>query len=315
MDTKIKKYKGIEVEVKAVTFTDKDVDQQLKNILETYPVKESVEGPLQVGQTANIDFEGFKEGVAFEGGKGENYDLTIGSHTFIPGFEEQMIGMNKGETKDLNLTFPENYGSKELAGADVVFSVTVNEIFVKKEAELNDEFVKSLNVPEVQSVDELIEYVKSYLDYDADSRNKRNASDAIMDTLVNNTECDIPQDKIELALQQQVSHLNSQLSSQGMNLQQYISMIGITMEDLRNQLTEAARKQVKYETALEYIANKENIGVTDTDISNQYDKIAESYNMSLEDVHKQISPNTLSKEIRMMKASKIVLDSAKIIYK
>ena len=315
METKIKRYKGIEVEVEAITFTDEDVDKQVQSILETYPIKTSVEGPLKEGLTAVIDFEGFKDGEAFEGGKGENYELTIGSHTFIPGFEEKMEGMEKGETRNLELTFPENYNSKELAGKDVVFVVTVHDIIEKKVSELNDEFVKSLNTPEIQSVDDLVDYVKSYLDYDAERRNKQRVNDAIMATLVNNTECDVPQDKVDVAIQQQVSHLNSQLQQQNMSLTQYISMLGISMDELKGELTKAAKKQVKFETALEKIAEIEKVTVSDKELNEQYDKLAENYNMSLEDIHTHVSPNALSKDIRMMKASNIVLDSAKITFK
>jgi len=258
----IKQYKEIEVEVETVQYNEKDLENQIQYILTQNPDKVSKEGLIENGDTAIIDFEGFKDGVAFEGGKGENYELTIGSQTFIPGFEEQMVGMKKGETRDLNLTFPKNYQASELAGADVVFKVVVHDIIENKPAQLNDEFIKKLNIPEVNDVEAFRKYVQDYLQYEANQRTREKAEDAIMNKLLAGVETEIPQNRVDEAIQQQVSRVNNQLQQQGATLEQYLQMTGMSMEDLRNQLTEAAKQQVKLELTLNKIAELEKITVS-----------------------------------------------------
>jgi trigger factor len=311
----IKQYKEIEVEVETVQYNEKDLENQIQYILTQNPDKVSKEGLIENGDTAIIDFEGFKDGVAFEGGKGENYELTIGSQTFIPGFEEQMVGMKKGETRDLNLTFPKNYQASELAGADVVFKVVVHDIIENKPAQLNDEFIKKLNIPEVNDVEAFRKYVQDYLQYEANQRTREKAEDAIMNKLLAGVETEIPQNRVDEAIQQQVSRVNNQLQQQGATLEQYLQMTGMSMEDLRNQLTEAAKQQVKLELTLNKIAELEKITVSQEEIEQQYKNIAQSYGMSEEDVQKYITPNTLMKDMLLMKASQIVLQSAKVNHK
>lgn len=311
----IKQYKEIEVEVETVQYNEKDLENQIQYILTQNPDKVSKEGLIENGDTAIIDFEGFKDGVAFEGGKGENYELTIGSQTFIPGFEEQMVGMKKGETRDLNLTFPKNYQASELAGADVVFKVVVRDIIENKPAQLNDEFIKKLNIPEVNDVEAFRKYVQDYLQYEANQRTREKAEDAIMNKLLAGVETEIPQNRVDEAIQQQVSRVNNQLQQQGATLEQYLQMTGMSMEDLRNQLTEAAKQQVKLELTLNKIAELEKITVSQEEIEQQYKNIAQSYGMSEEDVQKYITPNTLMKDMLLMKASQIVLQSAKVNHK
>lgn len=311
----IKQYKEIEVEVETVQYNEKDLENQIQYILTQNPDKVSKEGLIENGDTAIIDFEGFKDGVAFEGGKGENYELTIGSQTFIPGFEEQMVGMKKGETRDLNLTFPKNYQASELAGADVVFKVVVHDIIENKPAQLNDEFIKKLNIPEVNDVEAFRKYVQDYLQYEANQRTREKAEDAIMNKLLAGVETEIPQNRVDEAIQQQVSRVNNQLQQQGATLEQYLQMTGMSMEDLRNQLTEAAKQQVKLELTLNKIAELEKITVSQEEIEQQYKNIAQSYSMSEEDVQKYITPNTLMKDMLLMKASQIVLQSAKVNHK
>ena len=170
MDIVLGNYKGLKANIPYIAYTEEDVNSQIATLLSGNPVREQKTGPLAMGDTAVIDYEGFKDGVAFEGGKAEKYPLGIGSGSFIPGFEEQLVGMEIGEDRDINLSFPEQYHAPELAGKAVVFKVKLHEIYNEKEAELNDEFAASLNFPEVQSVEDLKKYINEYLEYQVEAR-------------------------------------------------------------------------------------------------------------------------------------------------
>ena len=314
MEIKIGQYKGIEVEVEKVALTDEMVDRQIQYALTQNPLKEEKD-VIEEGNSAVFDFEGIKDGVAFEGGTAKNYEMVIGSHQFIPGFEEQMIGMKKGESKDLNVTFPENYGEKSLAGQPVIFKVTVHQIFETKPAQLNEEFVKALAIPGVETVDELKKYIESYLENEMKKQNDEKVQDAVFDVLMNSVEGDLPQEMVDLALQQQVQRVAADLRQQGATIEQYLQMVGQTMDQLKEQLSEFAQKQVRLQLGLMKVAELENINNVDEDVDAQYQLIASSYNVDVEEVKKQIPYDELAKEIRLMKASQIVMENAKVSYK
>ncbi len=310
MATQLGQYRGIEVTVTPTTFGENELQQQLDYLIQSNPIVKSKEGPVENGDITIIDFEGFKDGVAFDGGKAENYELAIGSGSFIPGFEEQMVGMAKGETKDLALTFPANYPSEELAGADVIFTVTVHDIQTKESATLNDEFVQSLNIPDVSTVDDITEYVKSYLQYQADKKTRETTEDLIMNALLDQSEATLAEDAIELAMQQQVSRISMELQQNGITLDQYFQMTGTSMDSLKKDLREFAKKQVKLEMILTQIAIEEAIEITEEEIEEQYQLIADNYNEDINEVKKIISIMDMRSDLAKMKASQIVLQSA-----
>ncbi len=314
MEINIGQYKGIEVEVKKAELTEDMIQQQIQYALSQNPLKIEKD-VIEEGNTAKFDFKGLKDGVAFDGGTAENYEMVIGSHQFIPGFEEQMIGMKKGEKKDLHVTFPENYGEPTLAGQPVVFEVTVHEIYESKPAELNQEFVDALRIPEVTNVDELKEYIRRFLEDEAQKQTDERVQDAVFDALMNTVEGDLPQELVDIALQQQVSKVGNDLRQQGATIEQYLQMVGQTMDDLKAQLSDFAKKQVKLELALMKVAELENIVDVTDEVNEQFKLIASSYNVDVEEVKKEIPFEELAKEIKLMKASQVVLDNAKVTFK
>lgn len=314
MEIKIGNYKGIEVEVKKVECSQEMVERQVQYTLNQNPVKESKEGTIEKGDTALFDFKGMKDGVAFDGGTAENYEMVIGSGQFIPGFEDQMIGMGKGEEKDLHVTFPENYQEKSLAGQPVIFKVKVHDIYNTKPAELNDEFVQSLHLPEVKNVDEFYAYLKAYLSNEAQKQTDEHVQDAIFDILMNTVEGDLPEDLIQTALNQQVTRIEAQLQQQGVTLDQYLQMVGQSREDIIEQFRDFAIKQVRLEVALMEVARLENIIDVEEEIEEQMKLIAASYNVDIETVKQQIPHDELETEMKLMKASQIVLENAIIHY-
>ena len=310
--TTINQYKGLEVSVEKQAVTSDDVKREMDAAVAQKPKKVSKEGPVQEGDITIIDFEGFKDGVAFPGGKGENYSLGIGSHTFIPGFEEAMIGMEKGETKDIHVTFPENYGEPTLAGQPVVFKVTVHDIVEEQPNELNDEFVQSLAIDAIQTVADLEAYIENALNKQAEGMAHQQAQDAILEKLVENTETEVAQEALDFAIQQQMARIAQDLAQQGMNLDMYLQFTGQDEEALKGQLSEFAQKQVRLENALKEIVALENIEVSDEEVEQQYELISNQYQLPVEELKKEISPEQMKTDMAMMKANKIVLDSAKV---
>ncbi|MGN1277541.1 MAG: trigger factor [Floccifex sp.] len=314
MEIKIGNYKGIEVEIKRVACTNDMVEQQVQYVLSQNPVKETKES-IENGDSAVFDFQGLKDGVAFDGGTAENYEMVIGSGQFIPGFEEQMIGMKKGEEKDLHVTFPENYQEKSLAGQPVIFKVKVHDIFSKKPSQLNDDFVKSLNIPDVKNVDEFYAYTKAVLSNEAAKKDDEHVQDAVFEILMNTVEGDLPQDLIDVALNQQIARVETQLMQQGMALDSYLEMIGQTRDDLKSQFMDFATKQVRLEVALLEVARLENIVDVEDEIEEQMKLIASSYNIDIEMVKQQIPHDELEREMKLMKASQVVMDHAIVNFK
>lgn len=207
MDIVLGNYKGLKANIPYIAYTEEDVNSQIATLLSGNPVREQKTGPLAMGDTAVIDYEGFKDGVAFEGGKAEKYPLGIGSGSFIPGFEEQLVGMEIGEDRDINLSFPEQYHAPELAGKAVVFKVKLYEIYNEKEAELNDEFAASLNFPEVQSVEDLKKYINEYLEYQVEARKADVAREKLYDQILESSSCLVPPQAVETAVNMQLQQM------------------------------------------------------------------------------------------------------------
>lgn len=309
---KLGQYKGIEVKVEKHTATDEEVNQRIQAMVAQTPTFIEKDGEVAHGDMTTIDFEGFKDGVAFEGGKAEEHRLEIGSGQFIPGFEEQMIGMKKGETKDLNLTFPENYGMADLAGADVVFKVKLHKIESKKDSELNDEFVTSLNIPEMKTVEDLQNQMKVQIQSQHDQKYREEVENTIFDQLIQSSDVEVSDEDIQRAMEQHIQHIRMELAQQGMQLEQYLQMTGSNEEALRQQLEPSAKQQAIFEAIIDEIVAVENIETTDEEVDQQVEMIAQQNQMTKEDVLTRIQPEDLKRDYNRMKASQVVIQSAQI---
>ena len=266
---KLGNYKGIEAEVTKQPVADTEVDNEIQRLVAQSTSLIEKDGDVTNGDVTTIDFEGFKDEVAFDGGKAEGFQLEIGSGQFIPGFEEQMIGMKKGETRELNLTFPENYGAADLAGADVVFKVTVHKIEEKKEAELNDAFVASLNAPGIETIDQLRDNIKASLEAQHEQAFMAAKENAALGKLIDDCEVEVEESDIEKALQQQLQHISMELASQGMQLEQYLQMMGMNQETLLQQLAPSAKQQATFEAIIDEIVAIENLETSDEEANQQ----------------------------------------------
>ena len=302
-DVELKDYKKLKYSVEEVKVEDKEVDDQIADLLNRKADLELKEdGEVEDGDTAVIDFEGFLNDVPFEGGKGENYDLVIGSHTFIPGFEEQLIGMKSEETKDIEVTFPEDYQAENLKGQKTKFTVTVHEIKKKVLPELNDEFVKEQKLENVNTVEELKEFTKKNLTTRKENEAKAKADEDLVNQLADITTVDIPEVMVKSELDNMVQNYESRLMQQGLNLAQFLQFTNQTVDDFRNQMSDDAKKRIKVNLALDEIAKKENIEVSDQDITDEYQKMADMYGMEVEQIKNFVPEFTLKDDLRLQKA-------------
>lgn len=310
---KLGNYKGIEAEVTKQPVADTEVDNEIQRLVAQSTSLIEKDGDVTNGDVTTIDFEGFKDEVAFDGGKAEGFQLEIGSGQFIPGFEEQMIGMKKGETRELNLTFPENYGAADLAGADVVFKVTVHKIEEKKEAELNDAFVASLNAPGIETIDQLRDNIKASLEAQHEQAFMAAKENAALGKLIDDCEVEVEESDIEKALQQQLQHISMELASQGMQLEQYLQMMGMNQETLLQQLAPSAKQQATFEAIIDEIVAIENLETSDEEANQQVEAIAAHNQVSKEDVLNQIDIESLKLDLNRIKASRLIMDNTVFI--
>ncbi|WP_288596345.1 trigger factor [uncultured Thomasclavelia sp.] len=310
---KLGNYKGIEAEVTKQPVADTEVDNEIQCLVAQSTSLIEKDGDVTNGDVTTIDFEGFKDEVAFDGGKAEGFQLEIGSGQFIPGFEEQMIGMKKGETRELNLTFPENYGAADLAGADVVFKVTVHKIEEKKEAELNDAFVASLNAPGIETIDQLRDNIKASLEAQHEQAFMAAKENAALGKLIDDCEVEVEESDIEKALQQQLQHISMELASQGMQLEQYLQMMGMNQETLLQQLAPSAKQQATFEAIIDEIVAIENLETSDEEANQQVEAIAAHNQVSKEDVLNQIDIESLKRDLNRIKASRLIMDNTVFI--
>ena len=305
---KLGQYKNIEVEVELRQITDEQVDHEIETLLKQNPVVLEKEGTVENGDVTVIDFEGFKDGVPFEGGKAEGFELTIGSGQFIPGFEEQMVGMEKGETRDLNVTFPKNYHAEELAGAPVVFKVTVHNILTKKEAELTDEFVAGMGNPLMKTVEEFKSAMRTYLEDGAKQERERLVEDQAFGKLVEESEVELDEADIEDATNKQIQVISQQMMQQGIQLEQYLQMLGMTQESLREQLRPNSMNQAKYMAIIDEIAKIETLGATEEEIDSYFEPIMQSTKQTKEELLQGINYEEFIAEFARFKASRFVID-------
>lgn len=309
---KLGNYKGIEFKVEKVPVSDEEVEQQIQMILAQSSQTEEKDGDtVENGDIATIDFVGLKDDVAFEGGTGNDYDLEIGSGSFIPGFEDQMIGMKVNETRDLNLTFPENYQAAELAGQDVVFKVTVKKLSVKKDAELNDAFVEGLGVPEIKTVEDLKAYINEGLQQQQhDQQYETQKENTIFDAFMADSEVELDDDAIDEALDRQMSYMANQMMAQGIQLDQYLQMTGMDEEKLREQMKPSATQQAKLEALIDEIIAVEKIVVTEEVLDEQLNMVGQANQMTKEQVLEKIDLEGFKRDLSRMQASRLIVNNA-----
>ena len=295
-EVNIKKYTGLKVKKEDDTVTSEEVQTEIDNMLKRYSelaLKEA--GAVELGDVAVIDFEGFKDGVSFDGGKGENYALEIGSKTFIPGFEDQVIGMNKDEEKDIKVTFPEDYPSEELKGKEVTFKVKVNEIKEKVNRELDEEFFEDIALPGVNSKETLEKEVRANLEVNKKQEVENAYIDELLKKIAQNTEVEIPDELMEEELHHMIHRFEEQMRMQGISLEVYYEITKSSEADLKEQMKEEAKNHILYRFILETIKEKEKITVTEDEVTAEIKKLSEQYQMSEEEFLKMYGSRDMIK--------------------
>ncbi len=309
-EVKLGEYKGLGIEKDDTAVTDEDVQNELKSLQERQAelvVKE--DGKVEEGDTVVLDFEGFVDGEAFEGGKAENYSLEVGSGSFIPGFEDQLVGLEAGAEKDVEVTFPEEYHAEELAGKPAVFKVKIHEIKAKELPELNDEFAKDVD-EEVETLAELTEKTKKRLEEAKENEADAKLREELVVKAAENAEADIPQAMIDTELDRMMKEFEQRLQMQGMNLELYFQFSGQDENALKEQMKEDAEKRVKSNLTLEAIAKAENLQVTDEEVEEELSKMAEAYNMPVENIKQAIgSTEGMKEDLKVRKAIDFLVEN------
>lgn len=300
-------YKGMEVEKAEAEVTDAQVQAELDQMAQNVASTETVERAAQMGDTANIDFEGFDNGVAFEGGKGENFDLKLGSGSFVPGFEEQVVGMSAGEEKDIDITFPENY-HKDLAGKPVVFHVKVNKVTVTNVPQQDDEFAK--DVSEFESLEELKADIRAKALERAQKQVQSAFEQACVDKAAENTTVDMPKALVEAELDNQMERFAYQLQMSGYTMESYAKMMGGDLNTMRNAFRPAAEKQAKVNVTLAKIAEVEGITVSEDEMNAEFEKLAKQYELEVEKVKSMVPAEEIKASLETRKVIDLLTSSA-----
>ncbi|MBP3830901.1 MAG: trigger factor [Clostridia bacterium] len=313
-EVELGKYKGIEIEKIEYNVEDSDVESNLKQMQEKNARVTSVETPVENGNIAVIDFEGFVDGKAFEGGKGENYSLEIGSGSFIPGFEDQVIGMKIDDEKDVNVKFPEDYFSKDLAGKDATFKVKVHEIKKKELPELDDEFAK--DVSEFDTLKELKNSIKQRLINENAQKAKYEKEDAVMKVVTSEMKADIPEGMVEVEIDNMVKDMEQRMSYQGLKLEQYLKMLNKTEADFRKEFEPQAIEAIKSRLALEAIIKNEKIEASEREVKDKLEEMAKNYGKTAEELEKNDNIKEYIKQgIENEKAIEFLVQNAKEVAK
>jgi len=300
-------YKGLEIEKPEASVTDEQVAAELDRMAQNVASTETVERAAEMGDTANIDFEGFDNGVAFDGGKGENFDLKLGSGQFVPGFEEQVVGMTAGEEKDINITFPEDYAA-ELAGKPVVFHVKLNKVTVNNVPELDDEFAK--DVSEFDTLDELKADIRAKALENAQKQIDSAFENAAVEKAAENITVEMPAALIDAELDNQMNNFAYQLQMSGYSMEQYAKMMGGDVSTMRNAFRPTAEKQAKINLTLEKIAEAEGIEVSEEDLNEEFEKLAKQYELEVEKIKEMVPAEEVKASLKNRKVVKIIVDSA-----
>ncbi|MDQ0158780.1 trigger factor [Alkalibacillus salilacus] len=312
-EVELGEYKGLEVEEQDTTVTDEEVEEELKSLQEKHAelvVKE--EGQVENGDTVVIDFEGFLDGEAFEGGSAENHTLEVGAGQFIPGFEEQLVGKTAGEETEIQVTFPEDYQAEELAGKETTFKVKIHEVKTKEVPELDDEFAKDVE-DEVETLDELRENTKQRLQEQKEQSADQEKRETLVEKASENATVEVPDAMVDSELDRMLQEFEQRLQMQGMTLDMYYQFAGQSEDDLKEQMREDAQKRVRTNLTLEAIAAEENLEVTDQDIEDQLQEMASMYQTDVEQLKQMLGGNTeaLNEDLKLKKAIDFLAEHAK----
>lgn len=309
-EVKLGEYKGLTAEKEEVKITDEDIDNELKPYINRASRMVTVEREAQNGDTVVIDFEGFKDGVPFEGGKAEGHSLELGSGAFIPGFEDQLVGTKAGDEKDVNVTFPEEYHAEELAGKPVVFKVKVHEVKEKRLPTIDDEFAK--DVSEFDTLEAFRKDLADKLTQRREAQAKRAFEAAIMEQVMDNMEVEIPDAMVAYETDQMVEDMARRVQAQGIPFEQYMAMTGMTIDIVRSQAAAAAMERVRRDLALGAVVAAENIEISDEDLEAEYKRLADEYHMELDQVKAAAPAEDVKKGLALQKAEQVIYDSAKV---
>lgn len=306
-EVNVKKYKGLKIEKEKVEVTKEEIEHELSHVLEKYTELVTKDGKVESGNVAVIDFEGFKDGVAFDGGKGENYPLEIGSNTFIPGFEEQLIGLKAGDEKDIKVTFPEDYASEELKGQEAVFKIKVHEVKTKELPEMDEEFFKDLGYEGVETEEQLKDLVKADLEAKQEYELENKYVDDLLEEAAKHTVVDLPEELVHEEIHRMMHQYEENLKMQGITLDMFYQFTNSSEEDLEKQMHPEAEKRVKYRFMLEEIATLEKVEVTDEEANKEAEDLAKKYNTTKEELLNQIGGlDALKYEVEMQKVIEIL---------
>ena len=309
-EVKLGEYKGLTAEKEEVKITDEDIENELKPYINRASRMVTVEREAQNGDTVVIDFEGFKDGVPFDGGKAEGHSLELGSGAFIPGFEDQLVGTKAGDEKDVNVTFPEEYHAEELAGAPVVFKVKVHEVKEKQLPTIDDEFAK--DVSEFDTLEAFRKDLADKLTQRREAQAKRAFEAAIMEQVMDNMEVEIPDAMVAYETDQMVEDMARRVQAQGIPFEQYMAMTGMTIDIVRSQAAAAAMERVRRDLALGAVVAAENIEISDEDLEAEYKRLADEYHMELDQVKAAAPAEDVKKGLALQKAEQVIYDSAKV---
>lgn len=305
-EVELGEYKGIAIEAEDITVSEEEVTEELNKLLEENAelvLKEA--GAIEEGNTVIFDFEGLKDGVAFEGGQADNYELVIGSNSFIPGFEEQMIGLEAGEEKAIELAFPEDYHVEDLKGQDVVFNVKVHEIKEQQIPELNEDFLELLD-EEFESVEALTASIREELEAAKAQNEENRVNELLLTTVADNAKMELPEAMVEEEKNQMFNEFNQRLSQQGLNFELYSQILGQTEEDIKEQMQEDAVMRIKTRLVLEKVAEAEELKVEDEEVEAEYKSISELYGMEMEQVKELASEAAVTYDILLRKAIEFI---------
>ena len=308
-EVKLGQYKDLTAEKPAVTVTDEDIEGELKPYINRATRMVTVDRPAENGDTVVIDFEGFMDGKPFDGGKGEGHSLELGSNSFIPGFEDQLVGAKAGDEKDVNVSFPEDYHAQELAGKPAFFKVKVHEVKEKQLPTLDDEFAK--DVSEFDTLDAFKKDLADKLTKRREEQAERTFQAAVMEQVMNNMEVDIPDAMVEFEADNMVNDMAQRIQSQGIPFDQYLSMMGMNMNMMHEQAKAAAMERVRRDLALGAVVDAEQIAISDEEVEEEYKRLAEEYHMELDKVKQAVEAENVRKELSVKKAEQLIYDSAK----
>ena len=307
-EVELGQYKGVEAPKVAVAVTDEQVEAELDRKANEVARVVTVDRPAKDGDTVVIDYKGLKDGVAFDGGTAEGYELRLGSHTFIPGFEEQLIGAAKGDEKDLDITFPEDYHAKELAGAPVVFQVKVHEVKETQVPAKDDELAK--DVSEFDTLDELRADLRKNLEKQQQEAADRAFESALLEKVAEAAKLELPAAMVEDEVNTELQNFDYQLRSQGMSLEQYSKMLGGDLSGFKNSIRPSAEKQVRLRVVLNAIAEAEKLEATEEDLNAEYQKLAEQYGMDVEKIKAAVPAEDIATDLKVRKARDLIVAEA-----